>query len=37
MAFEKLFQRFPEIKLSRPAELSDRVRFREVTRLEIEI
>jgi cytochrome P450 len=37
LAFEKLFQRFPNLKLSQPAKLSNRVRFREVQELRVEI
>ena len=37
LAFEKLFQRFPKLKLSQPAKLSNRVRFREVQELRVEI
>ncbi len=37
LAFDKLFQRFPNLKLSQPAKLSNRVRFREVQELRVEI
>lgn len=35
IAFAKLFNRFPALRLAAPARLSDRVRFREVTELRI--
>jgi len=35
IAFGKLFQRFPNLRLEAPAKLSGRIRFREVTELRI--
>jgi hypothetical protein len=37
IAFAKLFQRFPNLKLEAPAKLSNRIRFREVTELHIAV
>ncbi len=37
IAFGKLFARFPTLRLDAPAKLSNRVRFREVTELEVSI
>ncbi|MBT4046246.1 MAG: cytochrome P450 [Rhodospirillaceae bacterium] len=37
IAFAKLFQRFPNLRLVAPAALSDRIRFREVTELKVAI
>jgi len=35
IAFGKLFRRFPTLHITGPAEIADRVRFREVKRLEV--
>ena len=37
IAFGKLFTRFPSLRLDAPAELSDRIRFREVKQLQVSI
>jgi len=37
IAFSKLFQRFPTLRLDAPARLADRIRFREVTELRVSI
>jgi hypothetical protein len=37
IAFGKLFQRFPNLRLEAPATLSNRVRFREVETLHVAI
>ena len=37
IAFAKLFERFPTLRLEAPAKLSNRIRFREVTELRVAI
>ncbi len=37
IAFQKLFDRFPGLHLTGPAEIADRIRFREVTKLPVAI
>ena len=37
IAFAKLFERFPTLRLEAPAKLSNRIRFREITELRVAI
>ena len=37
IAFGKLFKRFPGLRMKAPVQLSNRVRFREITELQVSI